>query len=77
MPLPKREDVNVFETMMKSAFVDWLKEKETVHHNNYHVLLEEGPLDPLMQFLTGRAMCPEPMTCLTSLTHIPIDTPRY
>jgi hypothetical protein len=46
---PKREAVNVLEAMkMESAFVDCLKEKEAMHHSNYHVIFEEGALEPLM-----------------------------
>jgi hypothetical protein len=49
MPLLKREAVNVFEAMKtESAFVNWLKEKEAVHHNNYHVLFEEGAPDAIL-----------------------------
>jgi hypothetical protein len=58
IPLPKRESVNVFEGMeMKSAFVDWLKEKEAVNHDNARLLFEEGALERLMQFLARRAIC--------------------
>jgi hypothetical protein len=49
MPLPKREAVNIFEAMkMESAFVDWLKAKKPVRHNNYRILFEHGALEPLM-----------------------------
>jgi hypothetical protein len=33
---------------MESAFVNWLKDKEAVHHNNSRLLFEEGALEPLM-----------------------------
>jgi hypothetical protein len=47
--LPKREAVNVFEAMyMESIFVNWLNEKDAVHHNNDRVLFEERALEPLM-----------------------------
>jgi hypothetical protein len=59
MPLPKRKAINVFDAMkMESAFVDWVKEKETVHHSDHRVLFEEGALEPLMQFLARCAICP-------------------
>jgi hypothetical protein len=33
---------------MELAFVDWLRDKETVDHHNYHFLFKEGALEPLM-----------------------------
>jgi hypothetical protein len=58
IPLSKIEAVNVLEAMkMESAFVDWLKEKEVLHHNNYRILFDEGALELLMQFLARRAIC--------------------
>jgi hypothetical protein len=62
-PLPKTEAVNIFEViMMKSAFVDWLKEKGRVHHSNYSVLFDKGALESLMQFLARHVICRQLIT---------------
>jgi hypothetical protein len=51
--------VEVFEAMqMETAFVDWLKVKEAMHHNNSRALFEAGALEPLMGFLTRGSICP-------------------
>jgi hypothetical protein len=77
MPLPKREYGNAFEAMkMESAFVDWLKAKEAVHHNTYRILFEQGALEPLMQFLARSAIGPQLIIWLASFTHIPILAKR-
>jgi hypothetical protein len=60
---------------MESAFSDCLKEKEARHHNNYHILFEEGAQELLMQFLPRRAIYPQSIAWLTLLSDVPIETP--
>jgi hypothetical protein len=77
MSLLKREAVEVFEAMkMESAFVDWLKEKEPVLHNDYRVLFRAGGFEPLMEFLTRGSRCTKINDMLAALTHIPIEKLR-
>jgi hypothetical protein len=64
----------VFEAMkMEGAFVDWLAEKEAIHHNNYRALFEAGALEPLMEFLAKGEIVQGAMGKLAGVTHIPIE----
>jgi hypothetical protein len=50
------EAIKVFEAMkMEVEFVDWLTEKELIHHNNYRALFVAGALERLMEFLVQGA----------------------
>jgi hypothetical protein len=55
MKPPDAEATKVLEAMkIEAAYVDWVAEKEAIHHNNYRVLFEAGALGQLMQFLAKR-----------------------
>jgi hypothetical protein len=61
---------------MEAAFVDWVAEKEAMHHNNYRALFKAGVLELLMEFLTKRQIVQGAMRKLAGATHIPIETMR-
>jgi hypothetical protein len=71
------EPFQVYAAMkQEAAFIDWQKEMEAVHHNNYRVLFESGAMEPLMSFLARREIPRNSIRILASLTYIPDETLR-
>jgi hypothetical protein len=77
MKPPGVEATKVLEAMkMEAAYVDWVAEKEAIHHNNYRALFEAGALEPLTQFLAKREIVQGTMGKLACRSHIPIEAMR-